>query len=77
MSDPSERLSERRVKESSLALALGGHWPTVLGVHWDKRLFVRDSAEQRKSHGDGVQTTLSRSLTEEGNRELESSWSGV
>lgn len=39
-------------EEASLALALGGHWPTVLGVHWDRSLFVMGSAEQRKSRGD-------------------------
>lgn len=52
VSDPSERLSGMRVKEASLALALGGHWPTVLGIHWDKSRFVMGSAEQRKSRGD-------------------------
>lgn len=52
VSDPSKRLSGMRVKEASLALALGGHWPTVLGVHWDRSLFVMGSAEQRKSRGD-------------------------
>lgn len=52
VSTPSERMRERRTKDSSLALAHRGHWPTVLVACGVDSLFVMGSREQRKRHGD-------------------------
>lgn len=52
MSTPSERMSERRMKDSSLALAHGGHWPTVLVACGVESLFVMGLREKRKRQGD-------------------------
>lgn len=48
----SERMRERRMKDSSLALAHRGHWPTVLVAYGVDSFFVMGSREKRKRHGD-------------------------
>lgn len=52
VSTPSERVRERRMKDSSLALAHRGHWPTVLVECGVDSLFVMGSREKRQRHGD-------------------------